>query len=170
MSLSPTRPTSSKPPLLLGPRVKETFVNNIEVWFSLAGLAVIWMMPALFSGSAINPWQVAALTATFVGVFHGGIFWTVRRKQRRVRSRAIWEIREMLEDVVKNQLAVIGMYLPSAKENPQLAIELEGIKESIESISQLVDSLSEESVDQWKTRYKEAVETIEGIQGAPMAA
>ena len=45
-------------------------------------------------------------------MLHGGIFWAIRRRQRRIRQQAILEIREMLADVVKNQLAIIGMWLP----------------------------------------------------------
>lgn len=54
-----------------------------------------------------------AVTALGISVLHGLIFWVVRRRQRRVRQEAIVEIREMLADVVKNQLAAIGMSLPA---------------------------------------------------------
>ena len=90
------------------------------------------------------------------GVLHGAIFWVIRRRQRRIRECSIEEIREMLSDVVKNQLAVVQMYLP--RENEEIVeAELKGIKASISQVSEQVDALSEETLSEWKTHYHEAV-------------
>jgi hypothetical protein len=133
--------------------MKRAFVDNIELILSIAGLGVIFSVPALL-GSNDSFWQVAAATAAGVGLLHGIIFWVLRAKQRRVRRRAIEEIREMLADVVKNQLAVIGMLLPGTEEYEG---QIEHIKQSIGSISSHVDTLSEEAIVEWKTHYHEAV-------------
>lgn len=136
------------------------FFNHLELLFSFAGLAVIWLVPVLFRGSTYEVWAVAAVTATMVGVLHGGIFWVVRARQRRLRSRAIWEIREMLEDRVRNQLAVVQMYLPTGPEAAAFQFELEGIRESVDTISTLVTTLDEQALEAWKGQYAEALEQV----------
>ena len=133
-----------------------SFIKNIELWLSAAGLVVILAVPELSAQGGEGFWQVAALTAMVVGVLHGAIFWVIRRRQRRIRECSIEEIREMLSDVVKNQLAVMQMYLP--QENEEIVeAELEGIKASISQVSAQVDALSEETLTEWKTHYHEAV-------------
>ena len=141
------------------------FLNNIELWLSAAGLLVIWAVPALFSSEAVDPWKVATITATAVGVLHGGIFWVIRRRQRRIRQQAILEIREMLADVVKNQLAIIGMWLPG-KDRTMYEEQIDGITESVTHISELVDTLSEEAIEDWKTTYREALESTGALEPA----
>ncbi len=137
------------------------FFNQIELILSLAGLIVIWVAPAFFTGDRYNMWAVAAVTATGVGFLHGIIFWVIRTRQRRERSRAIWEIREMLEDRVRNQLAVAQMYLPSGPQAEAFAFELDGIRESIDTISHLVTSLDEDALEAWKGQYAGALKEVE---------
>lgn len=143
------------------------FVNHIELWLSGAGLVVIWAVPALFGGADV--WQVAAFTAVGVGILHGLIFWTVRRRQRKRRMETIREIREMLSDVVKNELAIIRASLPAGEEREQYDIFFDGIEESIEEIAERVDSLSEESLRDWKSEYREALENATVIESTPAA-
>lgn len=138
------------------------FVNHIELWLSAAGLFVILAVPAIFGGADV--WQVAAFTAAGVGVLHGLIFYAVRRRQRKRRMETILEIREMLSDVVKNQLAVIRASLPSDEDREQYDIYFDGIEDSIEEIAERVDSLSEESIEDWKSEYREAVANATAIE------
>ena len=140
-------------------------IKNIELWLSAAGLIVILAVPELFAQGGEGFWQIAALTAMVVGVLHGTIFWIIRRRQRRIRERSIAEIREMLSDVIKNQLAVMQMYLP--RENEEIVeAELEGIKASINQVSEQVDTLSEEALPEWKTHYHEAVGNATTLEAA----
>lgn len=86
----------------------------------------------------------------------------MRSRQRRVRAQAIHEIREMLADVVKNQLAVIGMWLPEDKK--EYGMHIEGIQESIGRIEDLVDSMSEEALASWKDQYAAAIESTGAME------
>jgi hypothetical protein len=137
------------------------FLNNIELWFSGAGLLVVWIAAVIVAPGNANVWQIAAVTALVVSVLHGMIFWVVRGRQRRLRARSINEIREMLADVVKNDLAVIQMVLPEEK-----SFEVEMIKERIEAIGAQVDHLSEEALTTWKQHYREAVVNATDLQPA----
>ena len=138
------------------------FLKDIELYLSGAGLLVIWAVPALFGQSDV--WKVAAFTAVGVGVIHGLIFWFVRRRQRKQRMATILEIREMLSDVVKNQLAVIQASLPEERRREKYDIFFEGIEESIAEIAERVDSLSEESIEEWKADYEVAVANATNIE------
>lgn len=129
------------------------FVDNIELWLSGAGLVVILGVPYVLDPAPGNFWKVAAITAIGVGLLHGMIFWVIRRRQRMIRQRSINEIRGMLTDLVKNKLAVIDMYLPEDDGQEVVEAQLEGIRESIQQISRHVDTLSEESIEDWKTQY-----------------
>jgi hypothetical protein len=129
------------------------FIDNIELWLSGAGIVVILGVPYLLDPSPNGFWKVAAITAIGVGLLHGVIFWVIRRRQRMIRQRSINEIRGMLTDVVKNKLSIIEMYLPNNEEQAVVEEQLEGIHDSIEQISEHVDTLSEEAIDDWKTKY-----------------
>ena len=136
------------------------FLNNIELLLSGAGVLLTFGAPMAFAGTG-QFWQVAALTAVGVGLLHGLIFWTVRRRQRQVRERAILEIREMFSDVVKNQLAIINMVVKSSDSPDQMDQDAVFIEESMGTISTAIDSLSEESLTDWKAQYSK--ETLRQI-------
>ncbi|HMB93544.1 MAG TPA: hypothetical protein VKP65_22010 [Rhodothermales bacterium] len=138
------------------------FLRNIELWLSGAGLLVVWVAYMIVSPASGDVWKIAAITALVVSVLHGIIFWVVRSRQRRVRAQAIHEIREMLGDVVKNQLAVIGMWLPEDKK--EYGMHIEGIQESMGRIEELVDSMSEEALASWKDQYAEAIESTGAME------
>ena len=138
------------------------FLRNIELWLSAAGLLVVWVAYLIVSPSGGDVWKVAAITALVVSVLHGMIFWVVRSRQRRLRAEAIHEIREMLADVVKNQLAVIGMWLPEDRE--EYGMQIEGIQESMGRIEELVDSMSEEALADWQDKYAEAIESTGAME------
>ncbi len=142
---------------------RNAFVDNIELWLSGAGLGVILGVPNLFAPAAGSFWKVAAITAIGVGLLHGLIFWAIRRRQRIVRHRAIDEIREMLRDVVKNKLAIIDMYLPEENGQEIVEAQLVGIRETIEQITLHVDTLSEEAIKDWKTKYDGAIRRTTGL-------
>lgn len=144
----------------------QCMVNNIELILSGVGVVVTLAVPLLFTPGAhseIAFWQLMSGVALAVGVIHGCIFWIVRRRQRVAREQSIEEIREMLSDVVKNQLAVIDMYLP-AEQRAIVEEELDGIRTSIHTIAQEVDSISEDSIEEWKEKYGETLATSTDLE------
>jgi ABC-type multidrug transport system fused ATPase/permease subunit len=138
------------------------FVNNIELVLSTVGLAVIVTVPLLLQPSPDELWRVAAVTAVVVGLLHGVIFWLIRRRQRQMRAATIAQIREMLQDVVRNQLAVISMnaQLSGAQSRHQQRIEA-----SINRIEEALRHISEESLTRWLAHY----EHITGVEQVPAA-
>jgi len=137
-------------------RYTRIFLDHIELWLSVVGLIVAIALPHVFGAEGMSFWRATAAVAIVVGLIHGFIFWTIRYRQRQARHESIREIREMLADVVKNQLTAIDMYLPS--ENQTIVRqELDGIRASIECITQEVDTLSEETIHRWKRKYDGAI-------------
>lgn len=131
------------------------FLRHLEIYLTIAGLIVTFAATAWISPAGVTAWAVAAVTATTVGVLHGLIFWLVRRRQRQVREIALKEVRSMLNDIINNQLMVIQTTSDLHREG---AIETrracEGVSRSIQTISSVIHSLSEESLRQWQTRYR----------------
>ncbi len=136
--------------------MKRIFVDNLELWLSAAGIAVTFAIPAVFPHTFAF-WQVAAFSAVGVATLHGVIFWIVRRRQRQVRRHVIAEIRSMTQDVVKNQLAVISLIADTSIRDE----EAEMFNQSMDTIVHMVDTLSEESLSDWKGRYN--TETVEKV-------
>lgn len=134
------------------------FLQHIELILSAAGVAVIFLIPALVGPGPGGYWKIVALTAIFVGVLHGIIFWIIRSRQRRVRAEAIHEIRMMLHDRINNALATIMIQTSfTHDELAQRQAQLEAIQKSVEKISSQLEDVSDESLAKWKDRYSNAV-------------
>ncbi len=131
--------------------MKRAILDNIELILSAVGVFLTFLVPTLWSGATF--WKVAALTAAGTALLHGLIFWTIRRKQRQVRADHIGEIREMLQDVIRDQFAIINMVVrdPSMHHVKEKTAILD---ESMARIGHLVDTLNEESLTTWKGVYK----------------
>ena len=136
------------------------FIDNIELWLSAAGLLVVWGAAAVLGPTGVGVWQIAAVTALGVSVLHGVIFWVVRRRQRTIRSKSVHDIREMLLDQVKNQLAVMRMWVPEGADRTAFEVHFSGIEEAIDEIDEMMDDLTEEKLKAWKTTYANAAEHV----------
>lgn len=125
------------------------FINNIELFLTAAGLLLIGLMPWLLPQYSV--WQVVALTALTTSLLHGFIFWSVRRRQRHVRERTIQEIRQMLKDVVTNQLTVLQLSVALSQQRPERSeTALMRARKSIGDIDNALNALSSESLQQWQ--------------------
>lgn len=132
-------------------------LKHLELILSAAGLLVIFLMPALFHTPSADYWRVVALTAIGVGVLHGVIFWTVRRRQQMVREQAVAEITLMLQDRINNVLSRISLHASySPDEEAQRTAQLKGIQDAVDNISRQLKEVSDESLSQWKHRYTQA--------------
>lgn len=131
------------------------FLDNIELFLSGLGIVVIFLVPWLFFANSAEWWQVAAITAIAVGLLHGMIFWLVRRRQRKVREEAIEEIRIMLREIVNNQLTAISLSTTGLE-----ADKMKRVSQSISRISDLIGTLSEESLVSWKRKYASIIESL----------
>jgi hypothetical protein len=130
-------------------------LRHLELLLTFAGLAVIFLVTALITPAETTHWQVAAVTATLVGIVHGMLFWVVRRRQQRVRVRAIAEMQAMLKDVINNQLTVIqGVSYLWSEDSAHARRATDRIRLGVTSISQALQHLSDESLSAWHSKYK----------------
>lgn len=135
------------------PPSMRTFSNYLEIIFTIAGLAVIFLVSALFHPGGYDTWQVAAITATAVGVVHGLLFWFIRRRQRELRRAAITEIQGMLQEVITNQLAVIRAMAELKHERPAEAQRAATyIGQAVTAISDSLRHIDEESLKTWELK------------------
>ena len=89
--------------------MKKLFIEHIEIWLSLVGIAVICVAPLIIppGGYVEGYWRVVAITAVSVGVVHGLIFWVVRRRREKdeAETKAKLEAqKERLEERVAKQM------------------------------------------------------------------
>lgn len=136
------------------------FLDNLELYLTVAGLLVVWATAAALGTTGFDGWTVAAITALAVSVLHGAIFWVVRRRQRMIRAAMVHDIREMLADQVLNQLSVMKMWMPDGDEKAAFEYHFAEISDSIDSVATMVDELSEERVRMWQKTYANASEHI----------
>ena len=135
------------------------FLSNIELWLTALGLVVVLTVPAALADH-LPFWPTMAVTAAAIGVIHGLIFWTVRRRQRTVRRDAITDIREMLSDRVNNHLTLVMLDLEDGTSGIE-AHRLREIQTALGEVTALVGSLSEETLRGWRARYESAMTSIE---------
>lgn len=141
-------------------------VRNLELVLTLAGLVVIAGVPALLRPTPEGYWRVVAVTAVGVGVLHGLVFWTVRRRQRQVRAAALAAARLVLKDVVNNKLQLMLLHAqelhahavagPAARPAVDPSI-LVGARDAAAQVSALLNTLSEDSLRSWQARYAGSV-------------
>jgi hypothetical protein len=146
-------------------RLPRGFVNHIELWLSGVALVLIFGIPAVVGPSGIDFWRLTAIIAIAVGTVHGVLFWAVRRRQRQIRRESIRKIQQMLADVVKNRLTAIDMYLPEGEDPEMVRQEVEGIQTSIREIAEHVDTLSEETLEDWEEKYDAALRQTADVAG-----
>ena len=135
-------------------KLTRLFLDHIELWLSAAGILVVGLVAVVLGPAGGDVWKVATVTALLISVLHGLIFYVVRRRQGAVRQRAILEIREMMADLVKNDLAVIGMWAQTGERGAAYERRVASTQQALQEIGEKVDGLSEESLRSWKLRYR----------------
>lgn len=128
----------------------------MELWLSAAGLAVIVLLPRLLGVESSDHWRLTAFTAIAVGVLHGIIFWSVRRRQRRVREKTLAEAHAMLRDGIQKQVAALLTMDASASDAQRK--RLGGVFDSMILLDHLLDSLSSERLHAWTASEEGRVE------------
>jgi hypothetical protein len=144
------------------------FIDNIELWLSAAGVAVVLLLSGLLGGRGADPWKVAAYTATGVGLLHGLIFWLVRRRQRRVRDETLAEAHAMLRDGIHRQVAALLTMDADASEEQRR--RLDGVFDSLVLLDHLLDSLSAERLRAWTDSSEGRAELGKPAPGRPDGA
>ena len=90
-------------------------------------------------------WRASAYAALLVTAVHGGIFYAVRSRQRRVRAATLAEARSALRLLIDTQRSALLSLHASAADVEEQA-RMEGIGDALDLLDYLVDSLSEESL------------------------
>ena len=101
--------------------------------------------------------QELAITALAACVLQGLVFWSLRRRYRRVRGEMIAELRAMLKDRINNHLTIVLMSVTQRWESPTSSSErelLEGAIAATAAVSRVLEELSMESLRSWKARYR----------------
>ena len=139
------------------PLLSARALRRVELWLIATGILVVWAAAVLVTPPGTNVWLIGLVAAVGVGIPSGALAWIFHLQQRLARDAAISEVREMMSDRVKNQLAVIGMCTPMTQDRDAFEIAVGGINASISEIQSVVDNLSSEAIMAWKRHYREAL-------------
>ena len=122
--------------------------------FAFVGLIVVLVRADVSAAVAI------LATTIGMGAILGAIQWADRERQRRLRARAILEIREMLADQVLNQLAAVKMWMAEPPDPEIVSVVTQETDEAIDRIAILINELSEEQLDTWRLAYANVADHV----------
>ncbi len=110
-----------------------------------------------------------AMLASVVGMgtIQAAVQWADRAREKSLRERAIFEIREMLRDQVLNQLAAMKMCVSENPDPGMIEILFSEVDGAIDEIAGLVDRLTEEQLNTWKLTYANAADHVAYVQATP---
>lgn len=126
-------------------------INRVELVFSALWLSAIFLIPCFFAPEALF-WKVIAITAIVAAFFHGIALWVAYWRQQRLAEETIKEVREMLQDDVKNKLAFINFVLQEV-EPGLLEEDVTKAQNLIADISDKLDYMTKQSVEEWEDHY-----------------
>jgi hypothetical protein len=130
----------------------ELYVLLLTVAFTGVAVVLVW-----FEARAA---VAVGATALGMGTIQWAIGWADRERQRRLRARAIAEIREMLADQVLNQLAAVKMWMAEAPDPETMDLVLREADESVDRVADMIAGLSEEQLDTWRLTYANVADHI----------
>lgn len=134
------------------------FLHNLELYLGGVSLLVILFLPYILASGDGRLLQASSVTAAIVAVLYGVILWCVRRRQKALRNEAIAEIQAMLQDLVRNKIALLMVDTFTATHDPQQRDEsLERINQTIQNVLDILDSISEGSLQKWQSKYGDIV-------------
>ena len=134
------------------------FLHNLELYLGGASLLVILFLPYILASGDGRLLQASSVTTAIVAVLYGVILWCVRRRQKALRNEAIAEIQAMLQDLVRNKIALLMVDTYTATHDSQQRDEsLERINQTIQNVLDILDSISEGSLQKWQSKYGDIV-------------
>jgi hypothetical protein len=129
--------------------------NNFEVLLASMTVLAVALIPLLSEVRMGS--ETIVLTAIVVALLQGLLLAAERARRRKDRAVGVLEVRRMLQDQVKGQLSRITMAATATDdvttEQGRLQSEVLG---AVDSLTLLVDGLSEESLRTWRSRYAAA--------------
>ena len=127
------------------------FARKLPVGFLLL---LAWILPVALLINAIDALWLVLLIAVALGLAQYLVYISYRqvcKQLKQVRRRTFAEVQQLLRDLVRNQLAIIQLNIPRPNAAPG-HIERSGqqIRQSIQQITDIIETLSEESYDEWE--------------------
>jgi hypothetical protein len=129
--------------------------RNLELYLMGFSVAMALAIPLAIEVGTNE--QELAITALAACVLQGLVFWSLRRRYRRVRGEMIGELRAMLKDRINNQLTIVLMSVTQRRDSPTSSTERELLEAAIAAtaaVSRVLEELSMESLRSWKAHYR----------------
>lgn len=129
--------------------------RHLELYLMGISVALALTVPLAIEISTDE--QELAITALAACVIQGLVFWSLRRRYRRVRQEMIAELRAMLQDRINNYLTIVLISVTQRRESPASSTERELLEAAIAAtaaVSRVLEELSVESLRSWKSHYR----------------
>ncbi len=139
--------------------IRAHVLKRFELYIACMTLVFVAVIVALVWTDASTAFSIAA-TALGMGGILSAIQWADRERQRRLRARAIVEIREMLADQVLNQLSAVKMWVAETPDPAALDLILRETDDTIDRVADMITGLSEEQLDTWRLTYANVADHV----------
>jgi hypothetical protein len=129
--------------------------RNLELYLMGFSVAMALVIPLAIEVGTNE--QELAVTALAACVLQGLVFWSLRRRYRRVRAEMIAELRAMLKDRINNYLTIVLMSVTQRRGASTSSTERELLEAAIAAtaaVSRVLEELSMESLRTWKAHYR----------------
>ncbi len=123
-----------------------------EIMWTIIGFTICVIVPSVLAQYVTNIWILSASLTLSIAIFFVFIICLLRRHQHLVREETIHQTKQMLDDIVKNQLSIISVNVQLSRPEKQ---RLERINAAIEAICCTLDVMSDESLDCWQMKYQD---------------
>ncbi|MFW5747981.1 MAG: hypothetical protein ACOCYT_00050 [Chloroflexota bacterium] len=122
----------------------------------IAAVIVLMVAQVIFSGLAIGLISLLAFLLTAL-ILRGVFGWQAYR----MRDKTIYEVKMMLDDVVRNQLTIIVMNAQMASSLDEKRVQR--ILDATDVIAHQLENLSDDTLDVWQTKYQHMLDAGEDL-------
>lgn len=127
-------------------------LRRFEIYLAASTALFLIVVISMFL-SGIDVIYTGALAFAGMLSLQVAIQWADRERQRRLRAKAIHDIREMLQDRILNQLTSIKVWISMTSDAEPMQGLFDDVDSSIDEVADMVADLSEEQLDTWQLRY-----------------
>ena len=127
--------------------------------FAIIVLIINWAIPITLYIRGDGTYSLLFFGMFGIAILHSLSIWTLYKQVHHCRYLVMKEIQAMLQDLIRNQLAIILLNLSAALHPDQQKTapadeRKQRVTQSVERITTVIDNLSLGTLDEWKRRKR----------------
>ena len=125
------------------------------IQFATIVLIINWALPITLYIRGDGNFSLLFFCVLGLAILHSASIWYLYQQVYHSRQQVVKEFQEMLQDLIRNQLAIIVLSLstalqPDLDKTEQAELRKQRVTRSVERITTVIDNLSLGSLDEWK--------------------